>query len=151
MQKRLNWIQILENDNSSSNSIWTDSTNTSALYYECNSLLATHVRTLQHGKVKQYFRDKLEANKKLVDCLRSKQLIDDDERTKILQGSGSKKANTCYEILVQNVTDDNIPILNTILRENGLKTVEEMMEDEISESGSMCLSRIVVECFFILL
>lgn len=92
-----------------------------------------HVSKLKHGKVKRYFRDKLEANTRLVDSLRRKQLINDDERDKILQGSKSKNANTCYDILEQNVTDDKIPILNTILHENGLKTVEEMIIGETSE------------------
>ncbi|XP_071180518.1 uncharacterized protein [Mytilus edulis] len=91
------------------------------------------VSKLQHDKVKRYFRDKLEANTRLVDSLRRKQLINDDERDKISQGSESKKANTCYEILVQKVTDDKIPILNTILHENGLQRVEEMLIGETSE------------------
>ncbi|VDH94676.1 Hypothetical predicted protein [Mytilus galloprovincialis] len=46
-----------------------------------------HFSKLQHGKVKRYFRDKLEANTRLVDSLRRKQLINDDERDKILQGN----------------------------------------------------------------
>lgn len=89
---------------------------------------------LHHEKVRQYFKNYVEADTSLVNSLRRENLISDDEKEKILQGSASEKAITCYEIILQNVSNEMIPILNRVLRENDLEIVEDMIGDKRLES-----------------
>lgn len=72
-----------------------------------------------------------------MDSLRTENLISDDEKEQILQGSASKKAITCYEIVLQNVSDEMIPILNRVLQDNELKTIEDIIKDNRIESGNI--------------
>lgn len=95
---------------------------------------------LHHEKVRQYFKNYVEADTSLVNSLRRENLISDDEKEKILQGSASEKAITCYEIILQNVSNEMIPILNRVLRENDLEIVEDMIGDKRLKSGNMLFS-----------
>ncbi|XP_076105975.1 uncharacterized protein LOC143074376 [Mytilus galloprovincialis] len=83
---------------------------------------------LQHPGVKQYFERYLDVTKSFVRSLHSDNLISDAQQEKIMQQNNPEdKARTSHNILIQNVTEEMMPILNMVLQNNNFETIEQMM------------------------
>lgn len=83
---------------------------------------------LQRRNIVHYFEDVLDVTGQFVLSLHRENLISDAEKDEIMQQlTPIDKSRTCHTILIQNVTEQKMPILDKVLKENNFKTIEQMM------------------------
>lgn len=83
---------------------------------------------LQRPNIVHYFEIMLDVTGQFVMSLHRENLITDAQKDEIMQQlTPIDRSRTCHTILIQKVTEQMMPILDNVLKENKFKTIEQMM------------------------